>query len=179
VGRLVWVKGFDLLVRAFPDVLAHVPTARLILVGDGPERAHLKTQAAALGIADRVRLGGAVDAATGLLDHLAAADVCAAPSRNEGMGRALVEAMALGLPVVGTMVGGIPSVIGADEAGRLVPTENPHALAAALGELGRDPTLRTKLAEAARARAEQFSTAVADARLLNLYAALIAEKALR
>jgi glycosyltransferase involved in cell wall biosynthesis len=172
------VKGFDLLVAALPGVLAQVPSARLVLVGDGPERAALEGQAAASGVADRVRLGGVLNAATGLLDHLAAADVCAAPSRNEGMGRALVEAMALGLPVVGTMVGGIPSVIGPDEAGRLVPTDDPGALAAALGELGRDPRLRAKLAEAARARAEQFSTAVADARLLSLYGALAAEKRL-
>jgi glycosyltransferase involved in cell wall biosynthesis len=87
--------------------------------------------------------------------------------------------MALGLPVVGTMAGGIPSVIGPDEAGRLVPADDVDALAAALVELGRDPRLRAKLAEAARARAEQFSTAVADARLLSLYAALVAEKELR
>jgi glycosyltransferase involved in cell wall biosynthesis len=179
VGRLVWVKGFDLLVAALPAVLAHVPSARLVLVGDGPERAALEAQAAAAGVADRVRLGGVLSAATGLLDHLATADVCAAPSRNEGMGRALVEAMALGLPVVGTMVGGIPSVIGADEAGRLIPENDAGALAAALSELGRDPALRDKLAEAARARAEHFSTAVADARLLGMYAALVADKRLR
>jgi glycosyltransferase involved in cell wall biosynthesis len=178
VGRLVRVKGFDLLVAALPDVLALVPSARLVLVGEGPERAALQAQAAALGVADRLRLGGAVDAATGLLDYLAAADVCAAPSRNEGMGRALVEAMALGLPVVGARVGGIPSVIGADEAGRLVALDDARALATALGELGRDPALRTKLAEAARARAEQFTTAVADARLLGLYAGLAAGKGL-
>jgi glycosyltransferase involved in cell wall biosynthesis len=179
VGRLVWVKGFDLLVAALPAILAHVPSARLVLVGDGPERAALEAQAAAAGVADRVRLGGVLSAATGLLDHLAAADVCAAPSRNEGMGRALVEAMALGLPVVGTMVGGIPSVIGADEAGRLIPENDAGALAAALGELGRDRALRDKLAEAARARAEHFSTAVADARLLSMYAGLVADKRLR
>jgi glycosyltransferase involved in cell wall biosynthesis len=179
VGRLVWVKGFDLLVAGLPAVLAHVPSAHLILVGDGPERPALEAHAAASGVADRVRLGGVLNAATGLLDHLAAADVCAAPSRNEGMGRALVEAMALGLPVVGTMAGGIPSVIGPDEAGRLVPADDVDALAAALVELGRDPRLRAKLAEAARARAEQFSTAVADARLLSLYAELMSEKGLR
>ena len=63
-----------------------------------------------------------------LLTLLLTADVCAAPSRNEGMGRALVEAMALGLPVVGTIVGGIPSVIGPDEAGRLVRSEDAAAL---------------------------------------------------
>src|SRR5262249_7899378 len=109
---------------------------------------------------------------------LAAADVLAAPSRNEGMGRALVEAMALGVPVVGAAVGGIPSVVGADEAGRLIPPEDVSALAAALCDLARDRRLRTKFADVARARAESFSTAVADARILELYASLAREKAL-
>jgi glycosyltransferase involved in cell wall biosynthesis len=123
---------------------------------------------------------GAVDgAAGGLLEYLAAADVCAAPSRNEGMGRALVEAMALGLPVVGTDVGGIPDVIGRDEAGRLIPTDDSAALAAALAELGRDGRLREKLGDAARTRAELFSTAVADARLLQLYAELVGARGAR
>ncbi len=180
VGRLVYVKGFELLVAALRDVLDEVPAARLILVGDGPERAALERQAAALGVADRVRLDGEVSGASGgLLNYLAAADVCAASSRNEGMGRALVEAMAVGLPVVGAAVGGIPAVIGDDEAGRLVPPDDPQALAAALVELGRDATLRAKLGEAAWARAEQFSTAVSEARLLALYAALAREKGLR
>jgi glycosyltransferase involved in cell wall biosynthesis len=117
-----------------------------------------------------------VDGAGGLLEYLAAADVCAAPSRNEGMGRALVEAMALGLPVVGTAVGGIPDVVGPDEAGRLIPAEDPGALAGALVELGHDGRLRQKLGEAARARAERFSTTVADARLIDLYAELVAAR---
>jgi glycosyltransferase involved in cell wall biosynthesis len=178
VGRLVWVKGFDVLIAALPGVVAEVPSARAILVGEGPERAALDGQAAALGVGDRLRLGGAADAA-GLLESLAAADVCVAPSRNEGMGRALVEAMALGLPVVGSAVGGIPSVIGPDEAGRLIPPDDPQALTAALVELGRDPILRAKVAEAARVRAAQFSTTVADARLLDLYAALARDKGLQ
>jgi glycosyltransferase involved in cell wall biosynthesis len=180
VGRLVPVKGFDLLVAALVRVLDEVPTARVLLVGEGPEQAALAAQAAALGLAGRVRLDGAVSGAGGgLLDYLAAADVCAAPSRNEGMGRALVEAMALGVPVVGAAVGGIPAVIGADEAGRLVPPGDPAALAAALVELGRDPGLRTKLGQAARARAELFSAAVAHGRLVALYGRLLEDKGLR
>ena len=180
VGRLVPVKGFDLLVAALSHVLAEVPEARVLLVGDGPEQAALTAQAAALGVAGRVRLEGVVrGVGGGLLDYLASADVCAAPSRNEGMGRVLVEAMALGVPVVGATVGGIPAVIGADEAGRLVAPDDPGALAAALIELGRDAALRAKLGEAARARAEEFSTAVAHARLVALYQRLLEDKALR
>lgn len=175
VGRFVVVKGFDLLLAALPRVLAEVPETYVVLVGDGPERAALESQAAGLGVAERVRFAGATGE---VVTWLAAADVCAAPSRNEGMGRALVEAMALGLPVIGAAVGGIPSVVGDDEAGRLVAPDDVPALGAALALLGRDTALRAKLAEAARARAEGFSTRVADQRLLALYAALTRAKGL-
>jgi len=180
VGRLVPVKGFDLLIAALGRLAPELPTARVVLVGDGPERAALAAQAAALGVGDRVTFAGAVPGGSdALLDHLAAADVCAAPSRNEGMGRVLVEAMALGVPVVGAAVGGIPAVIGEDEAGRLVPPDDAAALAVALRELAGDPALRRKLAEAARVRAGAFSTQVAEARLLALYAELVRARGLR
>jgi glycosyltransferase involved in cell wall biosynthesis len=95
------------------------------------------------------------------------------------MGRVIVEAMALGLAVVATAVGGIPDVIVDGECGRLVEPERPDALAAALIELGRDPGLRSKLGEAAETRAEAFSTAVAAEKLLAVYAALVRDKELR
>src|SRR5216117_3447859 len=107
-GRLVPIKGFDLLDEALPRLRAGVPTARVLLVGDGPERAALERRAEVLGVADRLHVTGIV---TDVVTPLAAADVVAAPSRNEGMGRALVEAMALGIPVVGAAVGGIPAVL--------------------------------------------------------------------
>ena len=108
-GRaLVPIKGFDLLVAALAEVLTRVPDTHLLLIGDGVERGALEAQAAALGVAERLHITGSVSDVTPLLP---AADVLAAPSRNEGMGRVLVEAMALGLPAVGTRVGGIADVI--------------------------------------------------------------------
>ncbi|MGH7277508.1 MAG: glycosyltransferase, partial [Candidatus Rokuibacteriota bacterium] len=95
-----------------------------------------------------------------------------------GMGRAIVEAMALGMPVVGAAVGGIPAVIVDGECGCLVPPDDAPALAEALGGLGRDRMLREKYSAAARLRAEVFSTDVADARMLELYAGLVREKGL-
>lgn len=173
VGRLVPVKGFDLLVAALGRLRARGLPAHLWLVGDGPERVRLAGQAERWGVTAAVHLVGAVEgAAGGLLDYLAAADLCVAPSRNEGMGRVLVEAMALGVPVVATRVGGIPAVVGEDEAGRLVPPEDVTALTDALEELARDAPLRAKLGQAARERAERFSVRVAEARLCELYAEL-------
>jgi len=175
LGRLIRIKGFDLLVRALPSVAARIPSTRLVVVGDGPERAGLEAIAASLGVSDRVRLTGET---TDVPSHLVAADVVVVPSRNEGMGRVLVEAMALGLPVVATAVGGIPAVVTDGECGRLVEPDDVAALAAALVELGRDPGLRRKLGDAALERAEAFSTSVANEKLLALYAALVRDKGL-
>jgi glycosyltransferase involved in cell wall biosynthesis len=176
LGRLVPIKGFDLLARALPALVAQIPSARVLLVGDGAERAHLGAIAASMGVAERLRMTGET---TDVASYLAAADVVAVPSRNEGMGRVIVEAMALGLPVVATTVGGIPDVVTDGECGRLVEPEDTDALAAALIELGRDPALRRKLGEAAVRRAEAFSTAVASEKLLAVYATLVRAKGLR
>ena len=176
LGRLVPIKGFDLLARALPAVVAQIPSARVLLVGDGAERAHLGAIAASMGVAERLQMTGET---TDVASYLAAADVVAVPSRNEGMGRVIVEAMALGLPVVATAVGGIPDVVTDGECGRLVEPEDVDALAAALVELGRDPALRRKLGEAAVRRAEAFSTAVASEKLVAVYATLVRAKGLR
>ncbi|OGL25637.1 MAG: hypothetical protein A3G44_03070 [Candidatus Rokubacteria bacterium RIFCSPLOWO2_12_FULL_73_47] len=175
LGRLVPVKGFDLLVEALPRLAAEVPSARVLLVGDGPERAALEARARALGVAARLHVTGATPEVAA---HLAAADVLAAPSRNEGMGRALVEAMALGLPVVATAVGGIPAVVEDGGCGRLVPPGDADALAAALAGLGRDARLRETLGRAAVVRAEAFSSEVALARMRAVYDALARAKGL-
>jgi glycosyltransferase involved in cell wall biosynthesis len=169
VGRFVPIKGFDLLVAALGELVAQVPNAHVVLIGDGVERGALEAQAAALGVTARLHISGAVTDVVGLLP---AADVLAAPSRNEGMGRVLVEAMALGLPVVGTRVGGIGDVILDGECGLLVPPEDPGALAAALIELGQDAARRAKLSEGARPRAEDFSITVAAAAMRALYDSL-------
>ena len=175
LGRLIRVKGFDLLVRALPRVSAQIASTRALLVGDGPERPGLAALAASLGVAGRLRMtGDTADAPA----HLVAADVVVVPSRNEGMGRVIVEAMALGLPVVAAAVGGIPAVVTDDECGRLIEPDDVEALAAALVELGHDPGLREKLGETARERAEAFSTAAANTKLLALYEALVRAKAL-
>jgi glycosyltransferase involved in cell wall biosynthesis len=175
-GRLVPIKGFDVLVDALPAVAALVPSTRVLLIGDGEEREALEARAERLGVSERLRITGAVDDVIALL---AAADVLAAPSRNEGMGRVLVEAMAIGVPVVGTTVGGIPDVILDGECGRLVPPGDTAALGEALAELGMDVALRVKLGAGARPRAEAFSTDVAAAAMGAIYDGLVHARGVR
>lgn len=176
LGRFVPVKGFDLLVAALPRLAQAVPGARLLLIGDGPERERLAALATRLGVSARITVTGAI---SDVGAYLAAADVFAAPSRNEGMGRALVEAMALGLPVVGAAVGGIPAVVSDGVCGRLVPAGDVDALAEALTDLARDAGLRTELGSGAVVHAEAFSTTVADNAMLAVYDRLVRTRGLR
>ncbi|MBI3827526.1 MAG: glycosyltransferase [Candidatus Rokubacteria bacterium] len=177
VGRLVPVKGFDVLIAALPRVRREVDVSGLLLlVGDGPGQAGLEASARGLGVGEMVRFTGAT-AEVAL--HLAAADVLVAPSRNEGMGRVLVEAMALGLPVVGSAVGGVPIVLDHGRAGRLVPAGDRDALAAVLIELARDPRLRANLGAAGRTQAEAFSADTMATRMVELYDDLVKAKGLR
>ena len=111
-------------------------------------------------------------AAADVVPYIAAADVVAAPSRNEGMGRVLVEALALGVPVVATRVGGIPSVLDGGRYGVLVPPDDPAALADALIELLSDPVRRAELGQAGRARAEEFTVEVMTTRIADVYGSL-------
>ena len=169
LGRLVPIKGFDLLIEALPEVVAAIPETHALIVGDGPMLAALEARAAVLGMTPYLTFTGVRhDVAIPLV----AADVLAAPSRNEGMGRVLVEAMALGLPVVAAAVGGIPAVVVDGACGRLTPPEDPRALACALIELGTDGERRRAFGEAAGRRAELFSTQEAVRRLLAVYADL-------
>src|SRR3989442_4069674 len=95
LGRLVPIKGFDLLVRALPSVIAQIPSARVLLVGDGAERARLDAIARSLGVIERLRMTGETADVT---TYLAAADVVAGPARNRGGGRVVGRARAPRVP---------------------------------------------------------------------------------
>lgn len=138
VGRLCRQKGQDVLLRAWPEILRAAPAARLVLVGDGPDRARL-TRTAPPG----VLFAGAVD---GPCDWLRAADLVVLPSRWEGMALAPLEAMACGRPVVLTDVSGArESLPPGHHRHGLVPPDDPHALARAVGKLLADARLRDTL----------------------------------
>lgn len=151
VGRLDAQKGLDALVRAFARLQAPPGAATLVLAGAGPEEARLRALVASLGLAGRVVfLGHRQDVPR----VLAALDVFCMPSRWEGFGLALVEAMAAGVPVVVTAVDSLPEVLA--DAGVLVPPDDVGALARALDDLLADPARRAALGRRALARAASF-----------------------
>lgn len=155
VGHLTRRKGVDVLLKAFAQT--HLPLLRLLIVGDGPEWNPLHTLAAELGVAERTTFAGAV-AWQEMPPYFAACDFFVLPSRSEGMGIVLLEAMATAKPVIGSRVGGIPSLVVPEENGLLVTAEDDADLAAALSHLTGDAALRGRLGATARQMAcEQFS----------------------
>jgi L-malate glycosyltransferase len=153
VARLDPVKDIPTMIRAVAQHSAGVPTI-LLVIGDGSERVHLEASAREVGAASSVRFLGHRDDAR---DLLAACDLYANSSISEGISLTILEAMAAGLPVVATRVGGTPEIVDAS-CGRLVPSRDPDALAATLAALAQDAPLRLALGREARARVEQRFT---------------------
>lgn len=157
VGRLSSEKGHRGLLQAFAAVVERVPDARIDLVGDGALREELEALTRRLGIAGAARFHGARSEAE-TLAQIAAADVLVLPSFMEGLPLVIMEAMALGKPVIASGVAGIPELVESGVSGILVPPSQWQALADAMALLARDPELRRKLGAAAKiAVMEQFA----------------------
>ena len=155
-SRLSLEKGLDVMIRAFSRLRKHQP-ATLIILGEGPLRQDLLTLAQQLGVHDQVLLPGH---ATNPFPWMAKADIFTLASRLEGFGTALVEAMALGIPVVSTACRAGPREILAQAgSGLLVPVDDDAALAEAWLDIISSPRLQERLAAGARQRARQFSFA--------------------
>jgi glycosyltransferase involved in cell wall biosynthesis len=167
IGRLVPVKGQDTLLSALPLLLRHVADARVDLVGDGDQRDHLAALPERLGVARRVRFHGHRTDPESLL---AGFDILAVPSRNEGMGRVVIEAMVARVPVVASAVGGILDLIEPGVTGTLVPPADPAALAHALRSVAERPEhAATMVAEAAAYAGHRFSEEAMAEDLLRIY----------
>lgn len=150
VGNLVELKGHALLIDALARLLPVRPRARLVIVGEGPERAALLERARERGVAERVTLAGTVPNVE-LFKWYSAADVSLLASSREGWANVLLESMACGTPVVATAVGGSPEVVSV-EVGRLVTERSGESFAAAIAALLTEPPAR----ESVRAYAERF-----------------------
>jgi GalNAc-alpha-(1->4)-GalNAc-alpha-(1->3)-diNAcBac-PP-undecaprenol alpha-1,4-N-acetyl-D-galactosaminyltransferase len=155
VGRLEVLKGFDLLLEAFARIAASHPYWSLRIVGDGPDRDAFISQAAALGVAERVEFAGR---AANVFPLLAAADLYVLPSRTEGFPNALGEAMAMGLPVIAfDCPHGPRALIRHGVDGLLAPAEDVAGLAAAMDRLIANPAERAALAARAPEVVERYS----------------------
>lgn len=159
VSRLIPRKGMDVALRAVREVLASVPDARYLIVGEGPERVSLERQAEDLGIGDRVRFLGRVPDET-VRRCLRSADVFVLTPREdrkdvEGFGIVYGEAAAAGVCAVGSRTGGVPEAVLDGTTGILVPPEDAHATAGAIVRLLKNDALRARLAHAARERARR------------------------
>jgi glycogen(starch) synthase len=155
VGRLAPEKGFELALSAFASLVERFPSARLIVGGDGPERASLVQQAADLGISSRVDFVGWV-APKRVQVLMNSATIVVLPSWTEGLPLVATEAAQVARPVVATRVGGMPEVVLHGETGLLVEPGDSAALAAAITSLLEDPRRARAMAEAARRRADDL-----------------------
>jgi glycosyltransferase involved in cell wall biosynthesis len=176
VGRLSEQKGHRFLLDALPAVIAAVPAAHVLVVGDGDRRASLEQQAASLGVTAHVTFAGHRSDVPAVL---AAIDVLAIPSLYEGTPLALFEAMAAGKTIVSTAVDGCAEVLEDGRTALLVPPRDPAALAAALVRVSSAATLRQTLAEAARAESARYDIRECVRRMESVYDAVLAARARR
>ena len=151
VARLDYLKDHATAVRTLARVAARAPQARLVLVGDGPERPGVEAQVRELNLGDKVRFLGLRKDVARLLPG---ADLFLLTSVSEGIPLTVIEAMAAGLPVVATDVGGMSEVVADGSTGLLAPARDDAALAERILRLAGDPELRRRMGAAGRARAK-------------------------
>lgn len=177
VGRMHRQKGFTYLLAALPAIKAQFPQVKLLLVGDGELRSALEAQTAQLNLQDSVIFTGT---RTDVPTLLKALDLFVLPSLWEGLPNVILEAMAIGLPVVATAVGGTPELVVDGSTGCLAPPNNPAALAKAIGDLLANPTHRQQMGRAGRARVEQQFTIQRMVQATeDLYARLLVDKGIK
>ena len=175
VGRLIDWKGITYLIRALPEILRRFPTAKALIIGSGPQRSELIRMAGAIGVANHIIFIDEVPQAD-LLAFYSMADIFVLPSivnengETEGLGVVLLEAMACGLPVIGSDVGGIPDIIKNGETGLLVRQKDSQDLSKQIIRLLTDEGFRKKMVSNARNFIEtQYSWEIVAQRFLEIY----------
>ncbi|UCF16529.1 MAG: glycosyltransferase, partial [Phycisphaerales bacterium] len=162
------------LIEAFSIVKEKIPSAELVLLGNGPCREELEEQASKSPFCDSIRFLGHRDNIEQLYQAM---DVFVLSSVAEGMPRAILEAMAAGIPCIATQVGGIPEILTSRDVGRMVPSRDASALAASMVDLANMPAGELKqIASNARDRVRQlYSHEVVREKLANLYESEVAQ----
>ncbi len=174
LGRLVKVKGHDVLLKALPDLLRLWPDLRLLLAGDGDQRARLEFMVDELNVRPHVTLLGSV---TEVRELLACTDLLVQPSRMEGLGISVLEAMAMRIPVVATDVGGLRELINNGVDGVLVEPDDPGNLFLAIQGLFDDPQRMLQIGNSARYKIEKSFDLVGMAlKYQELYTDLLREQ---
>lgn len=154
-GTLKSVKGLNYLIEAMSIIFRENPKARLVLIGDGPQRQNLERLARELNLAGQTSFIGRVSNES-IPEYMAASDVFVLPSLSEGLPVVSLEAMASGLPIVATKIGGLPEIIKEGENGFLVEPRSPKEIAERVLFLLRDDELRRKISENNRHRAMAY-----------------------
>lgn len=169
-GGLSYKKGIDVLLHALAHLQQLHPTLNplTMIAKEGAERPSLEQLAAQLGLQTRVQFIGF---RSDLAVYMSAADVLVLSSRWEGCPMVILEAMALGLPIVATDVGGVPELIQDEVSGLLVPSENPKALGEALGRMLINRDRAMQMGCAAQLRSEQFTVQSQAPHFVQLYQA--------
>jgi len=171
IGRLAPQKRIDLFIKALSSLKKQNKNVSGVIAGDGPLRNELQELASEEGIADQVEFIGTTEDVPGLL---AQSDTFILASDWEGMPNVVLEAMASGLPVIGTAIDGTKEIIKDGETGFLVPTDDADALAAAMSELTDSVELRSRMGKAGRLRAEsEYSMEKMVERYESLYTDLM------
>jgi glycosyltransferase involved in cell wall biosynthesis len=153
VANLFPVKGMSFLVKA----MQRIPMAKLVIIGDGPEKKNLESLTVDLGIEDRVLFLGSIRHGPEFWDWLRRASVFVLPSLSEGFPRTIIEAMACGLPIVATSVGGIPDIVENQINGLIVPPKNERLLADAVVKVLDSKPFREKASEINKTAATKYS----------------------
>jgi glycosyltransferase involved in cell wall biosynthesis len=168
-----WGKGHKEFFTALASLKDRYPVQGLV-IGGGRRETEMRQLAVEMGLEERVRFLGQRD---DVPDLLAALDIFVLPSHSEGVSLALLEAMAAGLPVIASRVGGLPEVVTDGDTGLLIPPQDPEALAAALARLLDEPAWAKKLGENARRQVEEnFSLERLGREINEIYGELVEKK---
>ncbi len=172
VSRLSYEKGIDILLSALPMILNQTPNVKLLIVGEGAEKKRLHDLANELEVAENISWAG-LQPKDKLADYYAQMDLVVVPSRFEGFGLTVIEAMGYGIPVVASAVDGLKEVIVDGKSGVLFASENLDALANAVVGLMEDTEKREVLSVAGKKRVEEhFSYTVYQKNITELYEAV-------